>query len=29
MDGIFQKVKDGDPILPGGFHANVKAVVVD
>jgi hypothetical protein len=29
MDGIFQKIVDWDPILPGGFHADVKAVVVD
>jgi len=29
MDGIFQKVKDGNPVFPGGFHAHIKAVVIN
>jgi len=29
MDGVFQKVIDGNPIFPGGFHAHIKAVVIN
>jgi len=29
VDGIFQKVKDGNPVFPGGFHTHIKAVVIN
>src|SRR5665648_1001244 len=29
VDGIFQKVKVGNPIFPGGFHAHIKEDVIN